>query len=73
MTPERRASQEAAAVVYGNDDDGATSRNKYVTFEQEAQNKKKNALGKSKTDASVLNIYRFMCPMPTISNMSEKS
>ena len=27
----------------------------------------------NRTVASVLNIYRFMCPMPTISNISEKS
>ena len=27
----------------------------------------------NRTVSSVLNIYQFMCPMPTILNMSEKS
>ena len=47
MIPARRASQEAAVAVYGNDEgaDGVTSSNKYVTFEQEAENKKKKKTG----------------------------
>eukprot|EP00946_MAST-07B_sp_MAST-7B-sp1_P002557 g2557.t1 len=45
MSIQRKASQEAAAAIYGNDSSVATTSNRYVTFEQEAAMKKGKSAG----------------------------